>query len=378
MSTTVTAMPTPSPSAASLPLEKAIVVVLPSVTILTTILLALRFYCKRRYNKVIGWDDYLLVASYISYLASLVCLLIASLGRHPNHSEEDNFDQGVHVMSAGSAFNILSLVLTKVAIIVTLLRITESTQNVWHRFFLYSAAILTVITVGSAGMYICLETWYNTLDEDCIDGAPMWKYGIFVGVWSTISDFLIAAFSWIIIWKLQMHISDKIGVGLVLSLGMLAGAIAGIKVHQLVDFCAAIDPNVPYDTGLLAKRSIILVLWSFVEAAVMVMGATAPNVRLLIQGISKRLMQLGWIKTDSREASTKNGLSVTLGRTAGASDLYERHVRAPWANQHGPDSAATLELPIRLPPLPDIERTRGEFGVYSIDVEVEIVKDDKP
>ncbi|KAK4222843.1 hypothetical protein QBC38DRAFT_503645 [Podospora fimiseda] len=291
-------------------LGQAVVVVIPLLTTVTTLLLGLRFFYKQKHKRPWSWDDHLLIAAYITYIISLVCLLIAGVRRDPKRTERENFNQGIHIMSAGSGFNMLTLILTKVSIIYTLLRITTNTQTVWHRYFLWGVIFLTVMIVGSSGITFCIETWWTTLDMDCVKNDSLWQWGIFAGVWSTGTDFLIAAFSWVIIWKLNMRMSEKIGIGLVLSTGIIAGTIAAIRLYQMIDFCAGIDPTKEVDDGILTKQYITLVLWSFVEAAATAMGSTAGAVRMMMNEVSRRLGETGLVRRASRLWSTHPGLPV--------------------------------------------------------------------
>ncbi|KAK3998032.1 hypothetical protein QBC44DRAFT_364236 [Cladorrhinum sp. PSN332] len=375
---------TPAPVDEPLALGQAVVVILPLVTALTTFLLGLRLFYKYKYKKPSGWDDYLLVAAYITYIASLICLLVAGVRRDPNRTEKENFEQGIHIMSAGSGFNILSLILTKVSIIFTLLRVATMSQEMWHRYFLWGIIFLTIMIVGSSGVTFFVETWWSTLDKDCVSNDNLWRWGVFAGIWSTLTDFLIAAFSWVIIWKLNMRLSERIGVGLALSTGIIAGAIAAVKVSQMIDFCAGIDPNQPYDDETLTKQYIILVLWSFVESAVTAMGSTAGAVRMLINEASKRLGRLGLVKRASRLWSTTPGLPVTSTPTAApgsptppaprSARKLAKGFRVPWlrlSSQTSVAAAAGVELAPQVPrrarvasgapALPEIGRTDGRM-----------------
>lgn len=61
--------------------------------------------------------------------------------------------------------------------------------------------------------------------------------------YSALCDFSLALLPWKIVWNLQMKRLEKIGVGVAMSLGMVAGILGVIKVVQAVTITAG--PDIP-------------------------------------------------------------------------------------------------------------------------------------
>ena len=114
------------------------------------------------------------------YLASVITVLIPLASRDVvTDGVAAKYVTAVHIMAVGSALNIVSLVLAKLAIVATLLRIVKNAHSQWEKRFLLSVGVLTVGFVLTAGFGFCYGTWRSTLDDDCVQRTGFWSYGIF-------------------------------------------------------------------------------------------------------------------------------------------------------------------------------------------------------
>lgn len=77
-----------------------------------------------------------------------------------------------------------------------------------------------------------------------------------VVAYSGFMDIVLALLPWQVIWGLQLNFKEKIGVGIAMSMGMLAGIVAFVKCSALPavngdDFlcksCAHLNPAPPVD-----------------------------------------------------------------------------------------------------------------------------------
>jgi hypothetical protein len=144
----------------------------------------------------------------------------------------------------GECFVMFGLAVAKSSFCVTLLRIAT---KMWQKILLWFAIVSTMSIMGflSIIFFVSCTPVEKTFDFNvpgtCWDINGITKYGLFAGcksnsparslklslrthtriAWSTFTDFWLALFPWILIWKLQMKKVEKIGVCVAMSLGVL-------------------------------------------------------------------------------------------------------------------------------------------------------------
>ena len=85
---------------------------------------------------------------------------------------------------------------------------------------------------------------YNPfLKGTCFDHKIVRNYGFFNAAFCATVDFALALAPWKVLWGLQLKTREKIGVGVAMSMGLLAGVCAiikGVYLQQVTDldfFC---------------------------------------------------------------------------------------------------------------------------------------------
>jgi hypothetical protein len=71
------------------------------------------------------------------------------------------------------------------------------------------------------------------MDGTCWDPTVTLNYNIFASAYSALTDITLAMLPWKFLWSLQMKRSEKMGVGLAMSMGVFAGITAIVKTTKL-------------------------------------------------------------------------------------------------------------------------------------------------
>ncbi|KAH7190701.1 hypothetical protein BKA60DRAFT_613140 [Fusarium oxysporum] len=176
-------------STASLPHDGAGPTILAIVWVLASIaavVLALRAYCKFKTHRGLWWDDYILLASW-ACLAVYISLVSYSVV-HLNYGARDwdfpskNLVPLVKLVAVGHPFMLTSIIWSKTAFGVTLLRIT----NGWMKWTVWFLIITTNIVLGLSILFFYVgcrpiqASWDPTVKGICWGGAAI-KYHIFSG-----------------------------------------------------------------------------------------------------------------------------------------------------------------------------------------------------
>lgn len=112
-------------------------------------------------------------------------------------------------------------------------------------------------------------------------------------------DFALVAISWSVVSKLQMRSTrEKVGLGVALSMGVVAGATSIVK--------AAILPTLA--EGDITYTSASLHIWSIAEPSVTIMAASIPLLRVLFSHVRK-------MRTSANNTNTGSFATTTTTTT---------------------------------------------------------------
>lgn len=124
----------------------------------------------------------------------------------------------------GEFFGIIGISLAKTSFCLTLLRLAVKR---WHKVLIW-----TCIATVNGVMWPCgitffvgctplAKKWDDSIPGTCIDAVPVVYFAVFAGVWSAMTDFILAVFPWFLVWNLQMRRIEKVGVCVCMSMGFL-------------------------------------------------------------------------------------------------------------------------------------------------------------
>ncbi|KAK3985074.1 hypothetical protein QBC44DRAFT_275969 [Cladorrhinum sp. PSN332] len=253
--------------------------------------LALRLYCRVLKRQSLWWDDAFLIGAMICMTVE-VCLLTYmttyGYGKHIWDFDLNNMQYLMIPVNISGTMSIVSTVWSKTSFGITLLHLT----NGWLKRITWFCIISMNIVMGLSALFAWVQckpvtkVWDLTVAGECWDPTVLPHYNMFAGAWSALMDIILALLPWKFLWGLQMKTSEKIGVGFAMSMGIFAGATAIIKTTMIPkmlshDFADGID----------------LWIWNIAEAAVTVVAASIPMLRVLVRDAkSSRNYHSGYIK----------------------------------------------------------------------------------
>lgn len=266
--------------------------VLWALTGFTTLLVAARVYIRLVMLRSFGLDDWLIVFGMIMgfvFCGITTAAIVNGFGKHLMYIEMDKIETVLLLNNLSFLFGILSFTIPKLAIAALLNRILN--RNKFHQILLW-------FLTGFAGTVSCIcivvlftmcnppeAMWKPRLVEagaTCRDQRILVDYAIFTGAVSAFVDLFLAAYPSTVLLKLNMSLRKKLALCGALGLGSLASAMAIIKCVQLPGLVDKSDFT--YSTA-------DLVLWTCVEANVVVVASCIPTLQPLLEFIlGKRVM----------------------------------------------------------------------------------------
>ncbi|GAB1317012.1 Rhodopsin domain-containing protein [Madurella fahalii] len=251
-----------------------------SLTALAGLFLALRLYCKLSTGRRLWWDDWVLIASLsviiVNDVLTTVLVKEFGLGRHSWDMTPGDPVRFLLLLSSRATVTISAVVWTKTAFAVTLLRLTDGTM----RRFVWFIIVSLSVTMGFSAAVPWIQCaplakgWDSSIPGTC------WAPGVGVNIWiatgaySAGMDFTLAALPWKFLVILRMRRLEKIGVGIAMSMGVIAGVVAVVKCFKL-----------PRLNSPDAYEATELFMWDIAESTATMMAACIPSLRVLIQRV---------------------------------------------------------------------------------------------
>jgi hypothetical protein len=223
--------------------------------------LALRLYAKISRRQHLWWDDHILIFSWVSFFPSplllvasierltsrlktllLVTTILSQIGQFLGFGKKtaDIPVQNLGILAMGlsvaASISCFASTFSKISFGVTLLRLTSGALRTFVWFCIITlfivmlpSALLTWISCRPVA-----KAWNSTLEGECWDGRVTVGYGIFNAAWCVAADFALALLPWKLVWGLRLNLREKVGVGIAMSMGILAGICAIVKGAYLV------------------------------------------------------------------------------------------------------------------------------------------------
>ncbi|TEA18667.1 Satratoxin biosynthesis SC1 cluster protein 4 [Colletotrichum sidae] len=246
---------------------------------LALLFVALRVYTRMAVVKVMGRDDYVMVASVLCAVAGMTIFCVQSfhgLGRHTLVIPEAS----MVVMRRSSFFqsiisSIAGLALLKVSIGLSLLRLSRS---VW-----YSRSLWALIVFVSAYSFMAWMTffmfcqplegyWDKSIKPKCYPITLFIRFGLINTAFNIFTDVCFATLPVTIIWTLQMKLRTRIYLIVVPSLGYFAVAMGVIKSIYQIAYGKDMDKTF-YQS---------IQFWEFLQLNLGIVAACAPSLKPLV------------------------------------------------------------------------------------------------
>ena len=171
----------------------------------------------------------MVVTAVLTYMTTL------GFGTHIWDIDLSNQEKMMLPTNIVATFSIVASVWCKTSFGVTLLHVTDG----WIRKTTWFCIISMNMAVFLSALFVWInctpieKTWNYYMEGTCWDPVVTLRYNIFAAVYSALTDIALSVLPWKFLWSLQMKRSEKIGVGLAMSMGVFAGITAIVKATKL-------------------------------------------------------------------------------------------------------------------------------------------------
>ncbi|KAG7117229.1 hypothetical protein HYQ44_006856 [Verticillium longisporum] len=238
-----------------------------SLFALATIALALRLYSRIRIVRLgVQQDDWVLIAGWaIILVASGVMSGLMAIFLHSGSLKKITLARIHHNLQS------IALGLTKTSFGLTLLRLMPGG---WEAKLIY----VVLITMNFQFAVHIIAVWQmicGAPDEGHIGGDKCWTltqsvtFAFFSAVYSALCDFILALLPWRMTFNLQMKRSERLGIDLALSMGVIAGITGVMKAYYGSKLLQVRHPNYAYNQA-------VYWIWSMAEPNVTIISASIP------------------------------------------------------------------------------------------------------
>ncbi|KAF1846575.1 uncharacterized protein K460DRAFT_283445 [Cucurbitaria berberidis CBS 394.84] len=250
---------------------------------LAMITVLMRFYVRIFMLKTFGWDDWMMVISAslnISCLGLFVKLTHLGLGLHAEAFPLGNILLFFRYIYFYSILIISAYSFIKLSIGFFLLRLADRTK--WRSFLIFMLVFIAMFTIGStfAIIFQCQPVragWDYQLrpptgTAKCYAPDIFKNVGVFNSSINIATDLVFALIPIPMVWKLQINMQTRIGLAIILSLGLFASAVAIYKTPMQYNFFKETD---------WSGRGSWYYIWQQVEMHVGIIAACLPTLKPL-------------------------------------------------------------------------------------------------
>ncbi|ATZ45203.1 hypothetical protein BCIN_01g00250 [Botrytis cinerea B05.10] len=245
-------------------------------TFAAAVFVGLRMYTRYYIVQATGYDDWLIVASlilFVAYTAFCTAAAIQGLGSHFADITPAQFVMSNKMEIAGQTCNIIAIATSKSAVAVFLLRLVVVP---WHKVFLWVCIASTVIVcVSCATLDFFQSTPIAAVFDPSLPHTVNFNFtvnAIFSGSYTAMMDFTLALFPWYFLAPVQLKKKERLTISFGLTLGVFAGICGIVRAIELGGLASRTDYT--YDT-------VPLILWGSSELLVAIVCACIPVLRPL-------------------------------------------------------------------------------------------------
>ncbi|KAK3988442.1 hypothetical protein QBC44DRAFT_371097 [Cladorrhinum sp. PSN332] len=297
--------------------------------------LATRIYCKRVGGRGLWWDDHFLFAAQLIHLVS-TCLLTQMVstgyGKHPWDKPNVSpipTSSDLLIMMTRTTFTITAIAWSKTAFAITMLRFV----NGWTKWGVWFIIVSMNVALGLSAMIpwlLCDPV--NKLWDSSVQGGSCRPFTVSVvlayvsGAYSAVCDLVLALLPWVILSGLHMRPKEKLGVGIAMSMGIVAAIMATVKTVSL----NKLSSTDSYDTAQLN-------IYDTAEISVTIMAASIPAMRVLLNDLRSSARSGGrhYYQTSTPQyGANRSGIVITVkaagsggeDRPTGRDDMSDRRI----------------------------------------------------
>ncbi|VBB71302.1 Putative protein of unknown function [Podospora comata] len=278
--------------------------------------LALRLYCRMLKRQSLWWDDYFLIGAILCITAESSLMTYMTTKGYGKHIWDFPMENMIHLllpMNISGTLSVTAAVWSKTSFGITLLHLTDG----WIKKVTWFCIISMNIAMGLSALFPWVsctpiqKVWDMFVEGTCWAPHILVHYNIFSGSYSAFMDLTLAMLPWKFLWGLQMRNSEKIGVGIAMSMGVFAGITAIIKTSMTnvmlsEDFADAID----------------LWIWANAEVSASIVAASIPMLRVLVRDAkTSRQYHSGYVKETGASGNRSRMITISSRPAPTSSDL---------------------------------------------------------
>ncbi|KAI0480240.1 hypothetical protein GGR56DRAFT_261213 [Xylariaceae sp. FL0804] len=289
---------------------------------LATVFLAGRLWCRKSRALGYWYDDYLLIASWLTII--LACAFMSAAIMHGFGTETLAEGDAMTYNVAGLTCSSLAIAWSKTAFAATLLNMPLH----WGvKTFIWTS----VVCQHFVCYLFAIGDWAKTCEANGGDGfasvvlpGPCWDDTMFPDImiaqsaFSGFMDLSLVGIAWAIVWKTPLRTQEKIGLGVAMSLGTLAAAVAFARIYLLGKV------NLTGDLTLYLGE---IAITQVAEPAATIIAMTTPLFRVMLHGpmTDERLVTTG--ATAERGIAARSTPDPWEGLVEGDADTHLRLVK---------------------------------------------------
>ncbi|KAF2681252.1 hypothetical protein K458DRAFT_406607 [Lentithecium fluviatile CBS 122367] len=294
--------------------------VLSIFAIIGTLFVGLRLWTRFFIIRAPGWEDRLLISSWIFAAATAVSIGLQihfGLGSHSSTLSPYQNEKIAMLIYISIPTYCASLGLTKLAILMQYQRVfTTRRFQIWTWTFIAVIAAYTVATVIT-GVFLCTpisKFWKPQTEGHCINTFASWFANAIINI---ITDLMIIILPIPVVRRLKLARKQKTLLIGVFAFGTVVCVISIVRLHSLLVMVRTTDPS--YDNAPVASFSVV-------ETWVALICACLPTLRpLLAKWFS------GLSGSSANTAGTPSGAGYGLASTTNR----KRSAMLPALSSHG-------------------------------------------
>ncbi|KAJ5875065.1 uncharacterized protein N7473_012412 [Penicillium subrubescens] len=244
----------------------------------------LRCFVRTRVVRAFGWDDIIMLLAMTLNLAFAICGIMGAkygMGRKLLYFVEypDNLERALLCWWLGQIFYVITCVLAKISIIITLLRITVDRVHAWILYAAISLATAVGVVFLLFTIFQCSPVTYfwhqglSTSHGTCVNKDTLIAIAYLYSVGAAVTDLTIGLLPVALIWNLRMNQRTKIAIIGILGLGCIASAAVIVRIPFVHNYK---DEEFLYNTYQIS-------IWSNVEAGLGITAGCLTTLRPLIR-----------------------------------------------------------------------------------------------
>lgn len=198
-----------------------------TVSVLASTAVALRLATRIWIVRSVGWDDYTIICAAFGIVIATGLVIVQvhyGFGRHKTDLSHWQFIEFMKYSYGEWIQTFQTLMFTKISVCLFLLRIPVERYLIRPIQGAIVFLIVTNITLTFIWIFQCnpiARAWNTQVPGHCLSNGQLQRIIISQAIISIISDFLLALFPIVLLWKVQISSQIKAGICTLMALGLM-------------------------------------------------------------------------------------------------------------------------------------------------------------